>query len=312
VQNAVIKTAYVMGGYGPNGGSYMAYHVGRILQQHFGYACRIVRLADEDKNPVYAYPDRYDVVNPAFLEGNITQRDILVINPSFSHLEYGFRLPGRKLMYIQGYNTYNVMDGFCDYHVCVSRFVQSYINLVYEFAPPVIPAFIDTNAIPASRPWQDRPANTVLVHGKVYRDAIVQKLASEMRARYPDIECRLVAPARADHFGFLRQLCEYRYLLTLSPCEGFGLVPLEAMACGCAVVGFHGGGGTEFMRDGLNCRVTQYPRIGLVADMLADVLRNPDNAEILALQASKDAQQYNYEVFAQHWIQHLTEALPRG
>ena len=30
--------------------------------------------------------------------------------------------------------------------------------------------------------------------------------------------------------------------------EGFGLPPLEAMACGCAVVGFTGGGASEYMR----------------------------------------------------------------
>jgi hypothetical protein len=290
----------------------MAYHVGRILQKDFGYTCRIVRLAEEDKNPVFVYPDRYETVNREFLERNIAPRDILVTGPSYSHLGFGSRLPGRKLMYIQGYNTFNVMDGFCDNHVCVSRFVQSFIKLIYEFAPPVIPAFIHTDAIPESRPWKDRPPHAVLVHGKVYRDAIVHKLASEMRARYPDIECRLVAPAKADHRGFLRQLGEYRYLLTISPCEGFGLVPLEAMACGCTVVGFHAGGGTEFMRDGINCRVTQYPRVEQVADMLADLLRNPDSAEKLALQASKDAQQYNYNVFEQRWIQYLTEALPRG
>jgi glycosyltransferase involved in cell wall biosynthesis len=32
--------------------------------------------------------------------------------------------------------------------------------------------------------------------------------------------------------------------------EGFALPPLEAMACGCAVVGFTGGGGAQHMRDG--------------------------------------------------------------
>jgi hypothetical protein len=32
--------------------------------------------------------------------------------------------------------------------------------------------------------------------------------------------------------------------------EGFALPPLEAMACGCAVVGFTGGGGLEHMKDG--------------------------------------------------------------
>ncbi|MBJ6761351.1 glycosyltransferase family 4 protein [Myxococcaceae bacterium JPH2] len=36
--------------------------------------------------------------------------------------------------------------------------------------------------------------------------------------------------------------------LTFSHQEGFGLPPVEAMACGCLVVGFHGQGGREFLR----------------------------------------------------------------
>jgi len=36
------------------------------------------------------------------------------------------------------------------------------------------------------------------------------------------------------------------YLSTSSP-EGFGLPPCEALACGCVVVGYHGGGGREFL-----------------------------------------------------------------
>ncbi len=32
--------------------------------------------------------------------------------------------------------------------------------------------------------------------------------------------------------------------------EGFPFPPLEAMACGCIVVGYTGGGGNEFMIDG--------------------------------------------------------------
>jgi hypothetical protein len=36
--------------------------------------------------------------------------------------------------------------------------------------------------------------------------------------------------------------------LALSEQEGFGLPPLEAMASGCVVVGFHGGGGREYFR----------------------------------------------------------------
>jgi glycosyltransferase involved in cell wall biosynthesis len=34
--------------------------------------------------------------------------------------------------------------------------------------------------------------------------------------------------------------------LSLSDRDGFGLPPAEAMACGCYVVGYSGGGGREF------------------------------------------------------------------
>lgn len=37
--------------------------------------------------------------------------------------------------------------------------------------------------------------------------------------------------------------------------EGLGLPGLEAMACGCLVVGFTGGGGKDYMRHGSNCFV---------------------------------------------------------
>lgn len=41
-------------------------------------------------------------------------------------------------------------------------------------------------------------------------------------------------------------LRESMIFLSFSQREGFGLPPLEAMACGCLVVGFHGLGGAEF------------------------------------------------------------------
>jgi Glycosyl transferases group 1 len=42
-------------------------------------------------------------------------------------------------------------------------------------------------------------------------------------------------------------LAESAIFLSLSCLEGFGLPPLEAMACGCAVVGYHGFGGLEYI-----------------------------------------------------------------
>jgi hypothetical protein len=43
-----------------------------------------------------------------------------------------------------------------------------------------------------------------------------------------------------------KALGESAIFLSLSRLEGFGLPPVEAMACGCVVVGYHGQGGLEF------------------------------------------------------------------
>jgi glycosyltransferase involved in cell wall biosynthesis len=43
-----------------------------------------------------------------------------------------------------------------------------------------------------------------------------------------------------------RTLRGSRFFLSTSVQEGFGLPPLEAMGCGCLVIGFTGGGGDEF------------------------------------------------------------------
>jgi hypothetical protein len=44
------------------------------------------------------------------------------------------------------------------------------------------------------------------------------------------------------------RLREAVLFVSLSRAEGFGLPPAEAMACGCAVIGFHGMGGREIFR----------------------------------------------------------------
>ena len=105
----------------------------------------------------------------------------------------------------------------------------------------VIPNYIDLEVFYPS-PSKRRKARVLAMPRKNKQDlvAIVDKVSARMPL---DI-------VYADGLTELQLAEEYRksdiYLATGYP-EGFGLPPLEAMACGCAVVGFTGKGAREFM-----------------------------------------------------------------
>ena len=61
--------------------------------------------------------------------------------------------------------------------------------------------------------------------------------------------------------------------------EGFALPPLEAMASGCAVVGFTGGGGGEHMIDGETALVASNGNTEELASCLESILENPSLKE---------------------------------
>lgn len=67
------------------------------------------------------------------------------------------------------------------------------------------------------------------------------------RQRFPELaDVAWVEIDKMTEAEVVRHLGESPVFLTLGRMEGFGLPPLEAMASGCAIVGFHGDGGREF------------------------------------------------------------------
>ncbi len=90
----------------------------------------------------------------------------------------------------------------------------------------------------------------------------------------------------AEVAGIMR---ESLIFLALSQQEGFGLPAAEAMACGCVVVGYHGGGGAEFMRRGLAYPVPAGDVIAVAArveQVLADWRRRPGRVLAMGRRAS--------------------------
>jgi len=300
------RRVFVVGAYLPNGGTYMAYHLGRILHLDFGFKVIAVTLGHERvEDGIFDYDVNFPTMNVADMEQQIADEDILLASPSFSNYFFGPRLPGRKLMYIQGFNTFALLDRYFDHYVCVSGYVARFIRTTYGVVAPVIPAFIDLGRLPTAPAWQDRPEGSILIHVKgdlTFQNVALASLRDAVSRRASGIDLsRLLDTSPVPQADFIARLGACRYLVTLSAAEGFGLVPLEAMAMGTTIIGFDGFGGREYMRPGKNCLVTPYPDIEGVAERLVAALNAPSFAIRLALAGRRTALRFDYQTFRAAW-----------
>lgn len=77
--------------------------------------------------------------------------------------------------------------------------------------------------------------------------------------------------------------------------EGFGLPPLEAMACGCAVLCSNSKGILEYAVDGQNCMIYEPKHVGQLANNLTQLISNEPLRNRLASAAEIDAQQFTWQ-----------------
>ena len=245
------RRVYVVGGYLYNGGTFMAYHLALLIQNVFAYEAVAVTIGNESPaDGVQHYETIIQSVTVSEMEQLIQPDDILIANPSFSSYNFGLRLNCRKLMYIQGFNTFQLLDMSFERYVCVSNFVHKVVNTTYGVNSSIIPAFIQPDKFSECAPWINRPEFTVLVHLKGVNDLpqlLYDKLKSIIEIHAPHIEFEPLSGKPLPHLEYVERLGRYRYFLTLAVAEGFGLIPVEAMAMGSLVVGFNGYGGKHYM-----------------------------------------------------------------
>lgn len=77
--------------------------------------------------------------------------------------------------------------------------------------------------------------------------------------------------------------------------EGFGLPALEAMACGCVVVGFSGGGGLEYMQHGINSLVADDGDVNSAADYATKLFTDLKLKERLRIQGIETSVNFSLE-----------------
>lgn len=89
--------------------------------------------------------------------------------------------------------------------------------------------------------------------------------------------------------------CACDVFVSASWYEGFGLPPLEAMACGAAVVTTDSRGIQEFALDGKNCLIVPPKNPNALAEAILLLLSRPDLAEKLRINGPITASKFDWE-----------------
>ncbi|MDX2073273.1 MAG: glycosyltransferase [Alphaproteobacteria bacterium] len=304
---------YIAGAKIQTGGAYMAYHIGRLLARHFGYEMVDVHLY-ETGPPIFPYDTPITTMSPAEMERAITPDDLMVVNPSFSQFLFGLRLPGKKIMYIQDFRTFLLLDCHFDLYISVSNLVARYVHALYGMTTQVIPAFIDPPALPIT-PWHSRPKGSALVYMKNpsrEHKILLDVLRGRLARTAPHIDLSQVTQGRGmPHAEFLQKLGSVRYLVNLSLAEGFGLVALEAMHMGTMVTGVDGLAGRDYMRQGENAYVGSIRDLRTLHLTIQRAFEDEALAEKCVQGGFKTAAEYGYEPFKNAWLPHLAKLLGR-
>ena len=124
---------------------------------------------------------------------------------------------------------------------CCSEVIAAYLRRVFRTEAPVVHNAIDL-ALFSPRPKKRQIA---LMPRKMPQEAtFIRATFARLYPRWADTPW--VAIENVAEAEVARILGESELFLSMARLEGLGLPPLEAMAAGAAVVGFHGDGGREY------------------------------------------------------------------
>ena len=112
------------------------------------------------------------------------------------------------------------------------------------------------------------------------------------------------AVSEHDKFRLLQMSDLY---VSTSQHEGFGLVFLEAMACGLPIICYDHGGQTDFLQDGEHGFLVPLNALESFEGKCRDLVKNPEVRSMMGVRNKKDVEQYFIDQCARKYEQVFQE-----
>ncbi len=248
------------------------------------------------------FPHQCQALSEAEALRMVTEDDIVVCPEVVPQLAARFRTR-RKVAFVQGWSLVDLGTGGRRYEdmgftslLACSEYNRQFMAERSSLSCPLVRNGIDHGVF--CPPEAAAPSGHVLYlarkHANEARDA-VSMLPEPLRRQTEIVEH--VGPSTEKEMAAYYQRCDV-FLATGYP-EGFGLPPLEAMACGCAVVGFTGGGGNEFMLHEQTALVAPDGDVPALAQQLERVLTDTELKERLRTAGLAKAREYTSDRMAE-------------
>jgi hypothetical protein len=245
-----VRIFYVTQGVHRSGGQRVNLdHVASL--RRLGYDARFL-FVRADGTPPEPFPDGYDLPWQATVDG-LTRDDIVVVGEMFGAGALAvMETLARKVLHNQGpfytFMAFSDLDALrrwgAEAMILPSHFAAGMVRRMGWARPAhvVRPALDPVFAAAAGAPRALRIAAIPNRRPQEWR-----LIRGALRSQRPDLAAvPWVEIKGLPREGVARELAGSEIFLATGLLEGLGLPPLEAMATGALVVGFHGGGGTEY------------------------------------------------------------------
>jgi glycosyltransferase involved in cell wall biosynthesis len=280
----------------PTGGVQVIYrHVG-MLRRH-GIDAQIVHLG-RFRVDWFAHDIQPMGIDAA--RARMLPEDVLVVPERIPQWANGLRCR-RKLAFVQNWGLVEKTIGRRDYAefgftgvVCCGVWLRTWMG-----SRTRLPVWQVRNGIDLEKftpdPQRRKPGTLLYLRRKptwVLGGQAIRRLSPGLRQTLRTV----VLPHDLTQDGMVAAYRQADVFVALGFPEGFSLPPLEAMACGCAVVGFAGGGGLDFMTDGETALVVQDGDVAALAHALERVLTHSDLKEKIRLNGHAQVHRFGLDV----------------